>query len=75
MPKLDERDLGCIVDDGKRSKDTDETRSGARDYEGGVEMTQDARRNASDVADSAGIKWNQSPIPVALFVVFLSLLL
>ena len=35
ISSIDERDLGRGVDNGERSTGTDETRSGARDYDGG----------------------------------------
>ena len=45
IPDIDESDLGRGVNDDERSTGTDETRSGARDHDGGKE-TRRRRRSA-----------------------------
>ena len=43
MPNIDDRDLGCRVDDGNRSTGTDEIKNGAMDHEKGRDDEGDPR--------------------------------
>ena len=56
ISNLDKRDLGRRVDDNKRSTGTDETRSEARDHDGGDKITKETLRNANSTAGSTGMK-------------------
>ena len=55
MPKIDDRDLGHSVDNGKRSTGTDGIENGAMDHDKGG-CDKETRRKASFAAGSAGMK-------------------